>query len=379
MRQVPLIVTAVVVSACSVTSQGLTPAPSLVSSQAIAGRVPAAYDPTQIYLAADPRLEMQMVVTVTGKPLGYKSPAQETAYVESLVIGATPAQYDPEGYLATLDLIGIKAAGRSDDSFVAAVRQTDYRPDTTVGGQSIWIQGKMFDKLLNDPEAFAKVKNSVGNAMDAMCRNHKDWTKPLPDKQTPHPTGETPQQRYPGAIKGLPNTDTDLEWHSDFHGGVPGEHIHDGGAGYGTYAIAKALGFSTKQAIHFGEVCDDVDSGKTPYGGTGPTPIGAFDRHFNFNPGGQDTRLIYARKHMERAVAFGRKGAYNEAEVEIGVGLHSLQDLFAHAQSSTSVHATMGGFLDEPEYSPVGLVEATVATRNYMKAYIKGITAPAAN
>ncbi|MBC7544054.1 MAG: hypothetical protein H7338_15120 [Candidatus Sericytochromatia bacterium] len=345
-----------------------------VIPQRFTAKTPAAYDPDQIYLTVDPRQAMQMVIKVTGKPSGYTSPAQEQAYIESLAMGTPVAQYDPEGFMARLGLTGIKGAGRTDESFVHAVRQTTYVPDTEVGGHSIWIQGKMFDKLLHDPEAFAKVKNSVGVVMDARANSRKDWTKPLPDKQTLHPTGETPKQRYPHALKGIPNTEVPLTWHEDFHGGVPGQHIHDGGAGYGTYAIAKAVGFSTAQAIRFGEVCNNVDNGKTPYGSTGPSPIGALDRHFNFNRGGEDSRLIFARKHLERAIEYGRKGAYNEAETEIGVGLHSLQDLFAHAQSSTSVHATMGGFLDEPEYSPVGMVEATVATRNYMKAYLKGIS-----
>jgi hypothetical protein len=337
-------------------------------------KVPAAYDPDQIYMTADPRTEMQMVIRVTGKPSGYKTPAQTQAYLESLAMGTPVAQYDPENFLVKLGMTGVKAAGRTDDAFVHAVRPTDYKPDTEVGGHSIWIQGKMFEKLLHDPEGFAKVKNSVGAAMDARANSRKDWIKPLPDKQTLHPTGQTPQQRYPNALKGRPNTEIPAEWHADFHGGVPGEHIHDAGAGYGTYAIAMAMGFTTKQAIRLGETCNNIDEGKTPYGSTSPTPVGALDRHFNFNRTGEDTRLIYARKHLERAIEYGRKGAFDEAEIEMGSGLHSLQDLFAHSQSSTSVHATMGGFLDEPEYSPVGMVEATVATRHYLQAYLKGIT-----
>lgn len=327
-------------------------------------RLPRTYDPDQIHLTSNPREAMQMIIKVTGKPLGYKTPAQEAAYIESLDMGTPVAKYDPEGFMATLGLTGIKGAGRNDDSFVHAVRQTDYKPDTEVGGEPIWVQGKMFDKLLNNRPAFDKVKNSVGVAMDSRANKRKDWTKPLPDKQKLRPTGETPAQRYPNVLKGIPNTAPAPRWHSDFHHG----------ADYGTEAIAKAMGFNSKQAARFATNSDGVDSGKTPYGSTGPHPVGALDRHFNFNRDGQDTRLIFAKKHLERAIEYGRKGAYDEAEIEIGVGLHSLQDLFAHAQSSTSVHATMGGFLDEPKYSPVGMVEATVATRNYMKAYVNGLT-----
>lgn len=344
------------------------------TARQVADGVPAAYDPDQIYLTADPRTEMQMVVRVTGKPSGYTTPEQVQAYLDGLALGTPVARLDPDGFLQKLGLSGLKSAGRTDESFVHAVRLTDYKPDTQVAGHDIWLQGKMFDKLLHDPAAFEKAKNTWGTAMDARANSRKDWTKPLPDKQKLHPTGETPQQRYTDALKGTPNTAIDPEWHEDFHGGVPGQHIHDGGAGYGTYAIAKAMGFTTKQAIRLGTTCNAIDEGKTPYGSTSPTPFGALDRHFNFNRTGEDTRLLYARKHLERAIAYGRQGAYDEAEVEIGAGLHSLQDLFAHSQASTSVHATMGGFLDEPEWSPVGMVEATVATRHYLAAYLKGIT-----
>lgn len=377
MRFFPMIVSAALVSACTVPVSGVLPTlqPG-AASQAVDNKAPADYDPALIFLPATPRQAMQMIVTVTGKPLGYTSAAQETAYIDSVSMGTPIAQYDPEGYLAKLDLPGVKASGRDDDAFVHAVRLTDYKPDTEIGGKSIWLQDKYFEKLLNDRPAFDKAKNTLGVAMDALAMKRKDWTRPLKDAQKPKPTGETPQQRYADALKGLPNTD---RWHGDFHGGVPGQHNHDAGAGYGTFAIAKAMGFTVKQATRFGEMCNGVDYGKTPYGSTSPQPFGALDRHFNFNRTGQDTRLIYARKHLERAVSFGRIAAFNEAEIELGVGLHSLQDLFAHAQSSTSVHATMGGFLDEPEYSPLGMVEATVATRHFLKAYLTGITSTTGN
>jgi hypothetical protein len=332
------------------------------------------YHPDDLHLTVDPRREMAMVVKVTGKPLNFKTPAQEAAYVDSL--SHTPVtEYDPEGFLGKLGLWGIKGAGRKDADFVEAAAATDWKPNnTTANGKKIWIQGFLYDKLLHHSLIFRAVAAVGDPVIQAFSKVRHLWKKPFAVKETAHPTGETPQQRYPNAFAGRSGFDDLLDWGEDFHGGVPGEHIHEGEQGYGTWAIARGLGFSAEQAKRLGDMCNGVDDDKTPYGKTKPKPIGQIDRHFNMNRQGEDSRLIWAQRHLQQAVAFGRQGAFNEAETELGVGLHSLQDLFAHAQSTPSVHATLGDFLDMVGYSPVGMVEATIATRNYLRAYLKGIS-----
>ncbi len=332
------------------------------------------YNPDALYLSVNPRKEMAMVVKVTGVPLDYKTPAQEAAYIDSL--SHTPvSEYDPEGFLARLGLWGIKGAGRKDADFVEAAAGTTWRPNNTDShGKTIWIQGYLFDKLVHHSVVFKAVAAVGDPVIMAYSRIRHLWKKPFEVKQTAHPTSETPQQRYGVALGLLPRWDGSLTWGEDFHGGVPGEHIHEGGQGYGTWAIARGLGFTAEQAQRLGEMDNGTDGDTTPYGITKPKPKGQIDRHFNMNRRGEDSRLIWAQRHLQQAIAFGRQGSYKEAETELGVGLHSLQDLFAHAQSTPSVHATMGDFLDMVSYSPVGMIEATVATRNYLKAYLKGIT-----
>lgn len=332
------------------------------------------YDPDALYLTSDPRQEMAMVARVTGKPLNFANATQEAAYVRSL--SHTPqSDYDPEGFLTKLGLWGIKGAGRKDDAFIEAAVTTDWKPDNkTASGKSIWIQGYLYDKLLHHSPVFRAVAAIGDPVIQAYSKIRHLWKKPFHAQQTAHPTGQTPQQRYANALSGKAGNDDLLDWGEDFHGGVPGEHIHEGQEGYGTWAIARGLGFTAEQAKRLGEMCNGVDIDKTPYGKTKPKPVGQIDRHFNMNRKGEDSRLIWAQRHLQQAIAFGRQGAFDEAETELGVGLHSLQDLFAHAQATPSVHATMGDFLDMVGYSPVGMVEATVATRNYLRAYLKGIT-----
>lgn len=326
------------------------------------------YDPDAIHLTANPRQAMQMVVLATGEPLGYKTPRQEAAYIESLDLAAPVGHYDPDGFLSKLGLGELKGSGRGDASMIHAVKESDYRPHFTLINRQVGIPGFLYKGLVNGSKSYQAVQGVADPLMAAYSNHRRLWDKPFTPTQTAKPTGQTPTERYP-AILGDADKPIAIEWGEDFHSGTEGAQH-----GYGTYQIATALGFDPAQAKRIATLTYDVDLNKTPYGKTGPIVIGSMDRHFNFRPeGGEDTRILWARRHLEAAIAYGRQGAFDQAEIELGVGLHSLQDLFAHGQVSPSVHATLGKFVDTPGWSPVSFVEATVATRNYLRAYIQGI------
>jgi hypothetical protein len=94
-----------------------------------------------------------------------------------------------------------------------------------------------------------------------------------------------------------------------------------------------------------------------------------------FVTGGQ--AVVYAAQHLSAAIELAKVGSFNEAEIELGVGLHALQDVFAHGQITTAMHAVIGEFPDEVDLHPLALYEATLATAAYLVAYLEAITQPA--
>lgn len=325
-----------------------------------------AYNPDAVHLSANRREEMAMVPVVTGQQLSFKTAKAEDSYLKSLDMALPVEKYDPNGFLKSLGLWGIAGAGRDDKAFIQAVKDTDYRPHFGSKSISIPIPGFIMKGMINGSPTYHAVQGWVDPALSAYTNKRGMWKKPFDPKQAAKPTDETPQHRYPQVFAGTTGL---LEWGNDFHNGDS-----EGAAGYGTFQIAKALGLSEEQSRRISGTDYGVDMNTTPYGKTGPIVIGQMDRHFNFDRDGEDTRILWARRHLEQAIALGRKGSFDEAEVELGVGLHSLQDLFAHGQVNPAVHATLGKFVDDPTWSPVSMVEATVATRNYIKAYFTGIT-----
>jgi hypothetical protein len=324
------------------------------------------YNPDAIHLTTDRKAAMQMVVTATGANLGFKTPKAEAGYLKSLDMAQPVSEYDPKGFLASLGLWGIVGAGRNDQCFAVAVKDSDYKPHFGTDKISIPIPGFIMKGLVNNSKSYVAVQGIVDPLLAAYTNKRGIWKKPFDPAQDAKPTSTTPQQRYADALSGQPSI---ADWGSDFHNGE-GEH----GAGYGTFQIATGMGFGLEQARHLAGMSDGVDTNKTPYGKTSPIVIGQMDRHFNFDRDGEDTRILWARRHLEEAIKLGRLGSFDEAEIELGVGLHSLQDIFAHGQVKPTAHATLGKFVDDPLWSPVSMVEATVATRNYLKAYLKGIT-----
>ncbi|MEB3197424.1 MAG: hypothetical protein VKP62_09500 [Candidatus Sericytochromatia bacterium] len=324
-----------------------------------------------------PSLREQIAIAerLMGKPARFKTEEARQAYLASLENGLPQEAFDPQGFLAQLGLVGVRSGGRTDRGFLQTLQaMPEYRPTTTYQGEEIWAQQRAFDLARAQPDLFLGLTSLTNAIVEAPAALREAWRQPLPVRQTPRPTGESPQQRYRDALKRV----GDLKWRfgPDFHYGLPtlpgAEHPR-----YGTLTIARSLGFSEDTARRLASHSQGIDDNTTPYSKTGPSPFQGMPRHFNLDRDAQDSRLVYASQHLARAIEMARLGAFEEAEIELGCGLHSLQDVFAHGQISPSVHGVIGEFPDEVDLHPVALYEATLGTAAYLAAYLEGITRPA--
>lgn len=332
--------------------------------------------PTVAAAPRKPTLREQVAIAekLSGKPARFKTEKELQAYLTSLEKAKPQDEYDRGGFLANLGLTGLRASGRTDRGVIDAVREIPhYRPETEFGGKEIWVQQRFFDLAVSHPNFFLFLTKGTNPILEAKGKLEKDWKKPFVAKQDAKPTGLTVQERYKDALAKADAMGWRFE--SDFHGGIPGIHQPEHPT-YGTYAIAKAMGFDDAAARRFGEQSNGIDENSTPYGKTSPSPLDKIDRHFNLDRKAQDTRLVYAANHLEAAIAYAKQSAYDQAEIELGCGLHSLQDLFAHGQLSPSVHAVLGQFPDQVDWNPIGFYEATQATSAYLAAYLAAIAKP---
>ena len=323
-----------------------------------------------------PREQVAIAEKLSGKPSRFKDEKELQAYLTSIEKAKPQESYDRDGLLARMGLTGLRASGRTDRPVLDAVRQVPgYRPETHYGDKEIWIQQRFFDLAISKPGLFMTLTKGTNPIIEAKGKLEADWKKPFKPEQTAVPTGLTPQERYKDALEKLPKMNP--RFGADFHGGLPTIHgpVHPT---YGTYAIARAMGFDDAAARRFGTMSNGIDENITPYGKSSPSPLDQIDRHFNLDRKHQDTRLVYVQNHLDAAIAFAKQGAYDQAEIELGCGLHSLQDLFAHGQLSPSMHAVLGQFPDEVDWNPVGFYEATLATGAYLATYLEAITKPEA-
>lgn len=309
-----------------------------------------------------------------GKPVRFKDEAERKAYIQGLEQGLAQDAYDPQGFLAMLGITGVLSGGRTDKGVLNTVRAIpDYRPTTQSNGEEIWIQQRAFDFATANPRMFLALARLANPIIEAPAQLEGEWKKPLQMKQTPVPTQEQARERYREALEKTAKFNG--RFGDDFHNGL--EPIPGGAQrNYGTVPIAKALGFSAETAQRLGAMSKGVDDNTTPYGKTGPSPFHAIGRHFNLDRDAQDTRLVYAAQHLAAAIQLAEVGSFKEAEIELGVGLHALQDVFAHGQISPAMHAVVGEFPDEVDLHPMALYEATRATAAYLVAYLEAITQP---
>lgn len=313
---------------------------------------------------------------VTGQKCTYKTPEQIRAYLASLN-GYSQKSYDTHGFLKNLGLENLKSSGRTLNQFLLVLNTVEnYKPNNT------FIQKPFFWLLKKDPQTFESISDFVNLIAELPCQIKKEWEKPFQTGFKPNPNNpiipanqwyQNVQMDDKGAIKvkKLSTKDITTLWGEDFHMGDPDNNT---GFNYGTFSIAKSLGFTDAQARRISLSNIAIDENKSIYGRTDSFPFGDMDRHFNLNLSDinkeEDTRLIWARRHLEQAVILAKKGAYLEAEQELGYGLHSLQDMFAHGQLKSTEHGTMGNFPDMIAHNPIGFAEATLATTAYLKAYL---------
>lgn len=341
------------------------------------------------------------VEKVTGKPIAYQTPASRQAYIK-YIQGKPQEYYDKTGFLASLGVHNAISYGRDEQGMQPLLKTIKYTPNS---GEVSWglrlLQKGFYKMYLHTPKLFGVIAKVVDkHILTKKDVKEKPWLNaqlPLPglgNSPLVPPTqiwnnyGKTKVAEYLNAGIPIPPTQSIFEqsfgmrksgqvsflFESDFHMGVPkpGENPQN----YGTYAIARKLGFSHEQATRFGTADFDLDLNKSPYGMTDSFPKSRSSRHFNvnkFTPAGGDTRFVWAQKHLDAAVELAKRGRFDQAEMEVGYGLHSIQDSFAHGHISLSSHAVTDDIPDGVDHNPVATVEATVATIGYLNKYMERI------
>ncbi|HEY9722039.1 MAG TPA: hypothetical protein V6D47_08485 [Oscillatoriaceae cyanobacterium] len=330
----------------------------------------AAYERPDTRDAIPPVLyeELDAAEKLMHKPVAYKSAAELDAYLSSVACALPASAYDRRGFLASLGLHGLLAPGRTDQPTLQAVEHLpNFRPGTIVNGQEIQAQVAVFRFAMAHPDVFLDLTQVANPIIESHSLQAALWKQRFEPAQEAHPTGETVVQRYAAAIARMPEFVFEAAFRAAFDAQPTGQ------PGYGTYTIAQNLGFTQDEARRLALNDDAVDYDTTPYGHTSYAPTDQMDRHFNLDPKHQDTRLVWASRHLSAAEIFARESAFDEAEVELGVGLHSLQDCFAHGQLTPCVHGVIGEFPDDVTDDPIAFYEATLATEAYLWAYLRAI------
>lgn len=337
------------------------------------------------------------VEQVTGKPIAYQNERSQTAYIASIQ-GDTQEKYDTTGFLKTLGVHGSETYGRNDKGVHKLLTTIEYKPHSEEVSKVLQAAQKTAFWFF---ERFPNTFDKVATLADKYYFTRKDtkaqsWVNDaVPAKGIPNtpllPAGQIKahykdnllsrhssqqiamqsQDYFDRYFKNNAPSEIGALFEDDFHMGVPaaGETPQN----YGTYAIATQLGFTHDQAVRFGTANFDMDLNVTDYGDTDAFPNARPSRHFNLNksePEKGDTRFIWAQRHLDAAVELAKRGDFAQAEREIGYGLHSIQDAFAHGHIRLASHAITDNIPDGVDYNPVGAYEATLATIGYLKRYM---------
>lgn len=327
--------------------------------------VPASEDELAPYRAALTQAEKLL-----GFKHAYRNETELTAYLTTYVKAKPVGEYDREGFLAELGLTSPRAGGRTDGpTFAAVLAIPGLTPGADHGGHERPAQALAMRFAVANPKLYAGLAVVVNPGLEAPSRLKGKWRKAFSPLQAPAPTGQSAPERYAGAYAMFKRYG--LAFDDDVHSGLPGT-APDGTLEYGTSGMLRQLGFTEEVLTRIARTTNAVDEpDATPYGRTHPLVFGQMDRHFNLDRRGQDTRLLWAKRHLDAAVGYARQTAYAEAEVELGCGLHSLQDSFAHGQLSPYLHGTIGHFPDDVHYNPLAYLEAASATQAYMRRYLE--------
>lgn len=309
------------------------------------------------------------------------------------ILGGRPIEsFDPNGFLRELGLSKSLTAGRSNIEMLRAfLLIDDYRPDARYFPMPEKIAAVIQKTLLFINIISPHLVDAVDRLINPLV------VKKLEEKYVTQEHHLYPYGRFEEIVKGnhyeLPKEEryfgilrkkvSQYAWDNGPHSGSidPGR---DGSENFGTYDIALTLGFTESQAGRIAIKCYDVDISKTHYhhpndktkpritGTVGE--IGDIHRHYNRNPcGSEDTRIVAAKIHLDRALNLADQGYYDTAEQELAIGLHSLQDIFSHSQLTPVVHTLIGEFPDFVKYHPWSMFETALATEGYLKKFIEGL------
>lgn len=319
------------------------------------------------------------------------APEVYEAYRQTL--GGKPIDsFDPSGYLSELGLKTALTAGRTNADLLRAFHLIkDYRPDPRYFPFSKKA-GAMIQKFFLSASKLATgTATTIDHFIDPLAVR---WTE---KRQNTARYRTAPYGRLEDIAKGqlseLPKDARYLgilrkqvrqyAWDRGPHAGSidPGRRR---GENLGSYDIAVRFGFSRQQARRIATQCYGIDISQTHYRDplnpaqpriTGTVgKIGDIQRHYNRGPAGEeDTRITAARIHLARAHKLADERFYDAAEEEFAIGLHSLQDIFSHAQLTPSTHTCLGEFPDLVKYHPLAMFETALATEGYFKKFIAGL------
>ncbi len=326
---------------------------------------------------------------------GRWKPAIESRVFERYqdTLGGRPIQsFDPDGYLAELGLGESLTAGRSNIDLLRAFHLVrEYRPDPRYFPLAKNIAAFVQKIFLSTSRIFPALVNAVDRLVDPLAVKMTE-RKYQTDRYHSAPYGQIEEinkadrcdlpkeARYLGILR---QKVPQFAWDRGPHSGSidPGCRANEN---FGTYDIALKFGFCEEQAHRIATKCYDVDLSQTHYydpddrsklritGTIGE--IGDIQRHYNRSPVGvEDTRITAAKIHLDRALLLAQGGLYDAAEQEFSIGLHSLQDIFSHAQLTPFTHTCLGEFPDLVKYHPLSMFEAALATEGYFKKFIAGL------
>jgi hypothetical protein len=306
--------------------------------------------------------------------------------------GREIGRFDPAGYLSEVGLPQSLTAGRTSRDVLRAFHLIKaYRPDPRYFPFAKKT-GALVQKIFL---SISRICPSLATAADRLidplvvkmtekkCQTDQYHSAPygkFEEIVKGEQSGLSKEARYLGILrKKVPQ----FAWDRGPHTGSidPDRRANED---FGTYDIAVKFGFSKEQARRIATMCYDVDISQTHYHDpSDPTKlritgtvgkIGDIQRHYNRSPAGvEDTRITAARIHLDRALRLADDGFYDAAEQEFGIGLHSLQDIFSHAQLTPTTHTCLGEFPDLVKYHPLSMFETAVATEGYFKKFIAGL------
>ena len=317
---------------------------------------------------------------------------QVLARVRQTLRGKPVKSFDPAGFLGELGLETSLAAGRTNRQMIQAFHLIkDYQPDIRYFPFSKKL-GIPVQKFFLTASRFAPGPvTTIDRFLDPLAVR---WTEKIhnTERYHTHPYGRfeevirgqssdlSKEACYPGILR---NQMRQYAWDRGPHAGsIDSRRRAD--ENFGTYDIAVGLGFSEQQARRMAIQCYGVDISQTHYRDpmdpakartTGTVgEIGDIQRHYNRSPEGvEDTRITAARVHLRRAHRLVDEGFYDAGEEELAIGLHSLQDIFSHAQLTPSTHTCLGEFPDLVRYHPQAMFETALATEGYFKKFITGL------